>query len=131
MTTLFISLIYPQGIIYNACPEGYEGLIILKYIISGPFNYAEKDGHLKILTGCFWGNDGRGRGLITLQSLPNIKKGTSPSNSQSNKPFPRFLQQLLLYEAPQSWSLISRNPISFIVKLLGDRFYLPTKEALV
>ena len=54
-------------------------------------NYAEQNGYLKILIGCVWGNDGRGGGLVALQSLLTIKKGTSPLNFQSNEPCLKFL----------------------------------------
>ena len=60
-------------------------------------NYAEQTVYLKILIGRIWGNDGRGEGgLVALQSLSTIKKGTSPLNFQSNEPFLKFLQQRLL-----------------------------------
>ena len=40
--------------------------------------------------------------LAAFQSLSTIKKGTSHSNFQSNKPFSKFLRQLLRYEVPFS-----------------------------
>jgi hypothetical protein len=63
-------------------------------------NNAEQNGYLKLVIVCFWGNDGRG-GLVTLQSLSTIKKGTSHSDFQSNEPFSNFLRQLLRYEVPR------------------------------
>jgi hypothetical protein len=41
-------------------------------------------------------------GLVALQSLSTIKKGTIHSNFQSNEPFSKFLRHLLRYEVP-SW----------------------------
>ena len=70
-----------------------------KHIFYLEINYAEQNRYLKILIGCVWGNDGRG-GLVALQSLSNIKKGTSRSNFQSNEPFSNFLRQLRRYEVP-------------------------------
>ena len=70
-----------------------------KYIFYLEINYAEQNGYLKILTGCVWGNDGRG-GLVALQSLSTIKKGTSHSNFQLNEPFSKFLRRLLRYALP-------------------------------
>jgi hypothetical protein len=35
------NLIYPQGMTYNPCPEGSEGVVILKGLISRTFNYIE------------------------------------------------------------------------------------------
>ena len=55
-----LNLICPGGITYNPCPEGCGGDVIFKYIITGPINYAEQNGYLKIFIGCVWGNDGRG-----------------------------------------------------------------------
>ena len=37
-------------------------------------------------------------GLVALQSLSTVKKGTSPFNSQSNEALSKFFRQLLLYE---------------------------------
>ena len=39
-------------------------------------------------------------GLVALQSLSTIKKGTSHFNVQSNEPFSKFLLKLLRYEVP-------------------------------
>ena len=39
------------------------------------------------------GNGGCGKGLVALQSLSTIKKGTRPFNFQSNEPFLEFLRQ--------------------------------------
>ena len=73
------------------------GVDIPKGIVTGVFKYAEQNSHLKILIGCVWGNDGRrGRGLVALQSLSTIKKGTSPSNFQSNEPLLKSLRRHLL-----------------------------------
>jgi hypothetical protein len=62
-TTFYINLICPQGITYNPCTEGSEGVIILKDLISRTFNYAEQNGYLKILIGCVLENGGRERGV--------------------------------------------------------------------
>ena len=40
------NLICPQGITYNPCTEGSEGVIILKDLISRTFNYVEQNGYL-------------------------------------------------------------------------------------
>ena len=48
----YINLICPQGLIYNPCPGWSRGVFILKYKISGPSNYAEQNGYVKILIGC-------------------------------------------------------------------------------
>jgi hypothetical protein len=37
-------------------------VVILKDLISRPFNYIEQNGHIKMLLGNVWGNDGRGGG---------------------------------------------------------------------
>ena len=59
----------PQGITYNPCPEGCEGAVILKDIISRPFNYVEQNVYLKILIGCVWENGGV-RGGVTCPPIP-------------------------------------------------------------
>jgi hypothetical protein len=43
-------------------PRGHWGIVFLKNMISGPFNYAEQNSFLKILIGCVWGNIGGNRG---------------------------------------------------------------------
>ena len=63
------NLICPLGITYNPCPEGCEGVVILKDLISRTFNYAEQNGYLKILIGCVWGEGGREMGAICPQSI--------------------------------------------------------------
>ena len=73
-----------------------EGGVILKYIISGLFNYVEPNGYLKILIRCVWENDERGRGLVAFQSLSTI------INFQSIEPFSKFLRQLFRCEVPGS-----------------------------
>ena len=40
--------------------------------------------------GCIWGNGSLGMGLVALQSLLTIKKGTHPFNFQSNELFLNF-----------------------------------------
>ena len=68
-----------------------------KHIFYLKINYAEQNGYLKMLIGCISGNDGRGGGgLVALQLLSTIKKGTSPLNFQSNEPVLKFLRQHLL-----------------------------------
>ena len=51
--SFYINLICPQGITYNPCPEGCGGIVILKDIICGSFNYVEQNGYLKILFDVF------------------------------------------------------------------------------
>ena len=54
----------PPSINYNPSPEGSGGEVVtIEDIISGPFNYVEQNGYLKIWIGCDWWNDGRGRGV--------------------------------------------------------------------
>jgi hypothetical protein len=62
-TTFYINLMCPQGITYNLCTEGSEGVIILKDLISRTFNYVEQNGYFKILNGCVLENGGRERGV--------------------------------------------------------------------
>jgi hypothetical protein len=50
----------------------WGGDVILKDILSR--HYVEPNGYLKILIGCVWGTDGRGKGFIALQSLSTVKK---------------------------------------------------------
>ena len=69
------------------------GDVIPKYIISGPFNYVEQNGYLEILIGCVWETVGEGGGLVALQSLSIIKKGTGPFNFQSNELLLKLLRQ--------------------------------------
>ena len=66
---------------------------VIKDIICRTFNYGEQNGYLKILIRCVWRNGGCGRGLVALQSLLTIKKGTNPFNVQSNELFSKFLRQ--------------------------------------
>ena len=80
------NLTCPRRITHNPCPKGY-GVVILKDIISGPFNYAEQNGYLEILIGCVGEKVSVWGGLIILQSLSTIKKGTSLFNFQSNESF--------------------------------------------
>jgi hypothetical protein len=56
----------PKVITYSHYPEGCEGggVVILKNIISGPFNYIEQNGHIKMLIVNFWGNNEHGGGVI-------------------------------------------------------------------
>ena len=63
--------------------------------------HAEQNGYLKILIGCVWRNDGRGGGgLVALQSLSTIKKGTRTIDFQSNEPPLKFLRRPLPYKVP-------------------------------
>jgi hypothetical protein len=68
-----------------------------KHIFSLEINYAEQNGYLEILIGCDGGMMYLGEGgLIALQSLSTIKKGTSPLNFQSTEPVLKFQRQRLL-----------------------------------
>jgi hypothetical protein len=69
--TFYKNFICPQVITYKICPGGCGGFAILKDIISGPFNYVEQNGYLKILIECVLGNGGRERGA----SYPPITFG--------------------------------------------------------
>ena len=71
-----------------------------KHIFHLEINYAEQNGFLKILIGCIWGNDGRGGGLVALQSFSTIKKGTRTLDFQSNEPPLKLLRRPLSYEVP-------------------------------
>ena len=84
----------PLDITYNPCLGSCGGRgVILKDIISGTFNYAEQKDSLKIFIGCVWENDGRGRGLVALQSFSTIKTSSIPFSFQSNKPYSKLLRQ--------------------------------------
>ena len=68
---------------YNPCPEGsgWERRgVILKDIISGPFNYVEQHGYLKFWLNVFGQIVGVGGGLVALELLSTIKKDKSPCN---------------------------------------------------
>jgi hypothetical protein len=69
-----------QGITYNPCTEGSDGVIILKGLIFRTFDYVEQNGNLKILIGCVWGNGGRERGASCPSITFGYQKGTSPFN---------------------------------------------------
>jgi hypothetical protein len=73
-----------------------------KHIFYLEINYAEQNGYLKILIGCVWGYDGCGGGLVALQLLSTIKKGTRALNFQSNEPLLKFLRRPFPYEVPFS-----------------------------
>ena len=63
--TFYKNHICPKGITYNPCPEGYgEEVVILKGIISKPYNHVEQNCHIKMLVGNIWGNDGSWEGVI-------------------------------------------------------------------
>ena len=49
----------PPGHNLLPLPWGLGGVVILKAIISGPFNYVEQNDYLKILSVCVWVNDRR------------------------------------------------------------------------
>jgi hypothetical protein len=51
----------PRDINYKACPEGCEGVVIVKDLVSKTFNNVKQNGNLKILIECVWGNGGRKR----------------------------------------------------------------------
>ena len=42
------------------------GVVIIKDIIYGPFNYVERNDYFKILIECVWGNDGCGGGGVSF-----------------------------------------------------------------
>ena len=90
------SLICSQGITYSPYPAGCGGggIVILKDVIYGPFNYVEQNGKIsKFWSDVFGKMMGvRGR-LVALQTISTIKKGTSPFNFQSNGSFSKFLRQ--------------------------------------
>ena len=68
----------PNKLLLKFLRQEIGGIVILKDIISGLFNYAEQNCYLKILIGCVWGNGKRGRGIFALQHLSTIKNGTGP-----------------------------------------------------
>ena len=45
--------------------------------------------------GCVWGNGGREKGVVELESLVIIMKGASPFDFQSNELFSKFSRQQL------------------------------------
>ena len=53
---------------YKPCSEG-SGEDHSYDIIPEPINYVEQNGSLEILIECVWGNFGRGRELVALESL--------------------------------------------------------------
>ena len=59
-------------------------VVIIKDIVSGPFNNVEQNGYLKILLNTFGEIVCVGGGLVALLLLLTIKKGTSPLNLESN-----------------------------------------------
>ena len=90
---LYITYI-PPGHILQPLPWGLWGVcVILKNIISWPFNYVEQNGYLNISIGLLGEILGVGGGFVALQTLPTIKKDTNPFSFQSNEPFSKFLLQ--------------------------------------
>ena len=81
-------------------PRGLWGVCHPQNIISGLFIVAEQNGYIKIMIGCVLG-------LVALQSLSAIKKGTRPLNFQFIEPLLKFLRQLLQYKVP--WSKTKKN----------------------
>ena len=79
---------------------GGRGVDIPKDLFIGLFNNAEQNSYFEILIECVWGIDRRGRRPVALQSLLNLKKGTTTFNFQSNELLSKFLQ-LLQYEVPR------------------------------
>jgi len=73
-------------------PWGLWGVVILKDIVSAPFNYAEHNCYLKIMIGRIWGNDWHGEGVIAVKLLLTLKKGTLASNFKSNKPHLKLIR---------------------------------------
>ena len=93
---LYISLICPQGITYNRCPEGC-GVAIIKNIISGPFNYFEQNGYLKILIGCVWGNGWRGGGLLPSNQFRLFNTALAHSVFNPLSFFSNFIRQQMTF----------------------------------
>ena len=56
------------------CPEGCGAVVILKDVVSGPFNYVEQNGYLKIYLMCLgkWGP--RERGWLPSNHFPPLKR---------------------------------------------------------
>jgi hypothetical protein len=94
------NLICPRAQLKTLAPRVVGECPPQKDIFYLEINYTEQNGYLKILIGCVWGDDERGGGVVTLQLLSTITKGTSHSNFQLNEPFLKFLRQLLPYEVP-------------------------------
>ena len=59
--SFYIYLIYPQGIIYNPCPEGSGKVFIPKDIISEPLKCVEQNEYITIWIGRVVRNGGCGR----------------------------------------------------------------------
>jgi hypothetical protein len=66
--------------------------------------------------------------LVAFQSPSAIKKGTSPSNFQSNEPLSKFLRQLLRYEVP--WSQTKKERKKEIIHCANIFLYLGSAIAL-
>ena len=88
----YIYITCPQEITYSPCLEGSGRVVSLKDIISGLFNYVEQN-ESQNLMGCVWGNGGREKGVVALELLVIIMKGTSPFDFQSNELFSKFSRQ--------------------------------------
>ena len=86
------NLIYPHGITL-ALRFGRAGDVILKDILSRPFNYATQNCYPRILIRCVWELV---RGSLPSNHFLTNKKGTSPSNFPSSEPFFKFLQQQMV-----------------------------------
>ena len=71
---LYKPYIPPPG--HNLLPLSWGlGGVILKDIISEPFNYVEQNCYLKILIGCIWENGGRGSGVSCPPITFNFQNG--------------------------------------------------------
>ena len=95
--SFYKNLICPKDITYNPCPEGCEWGFHPQRPNFQKFLTTLK----KIPISKFWLDVlgeivGLRRGLVALQSLSTIKKGTSPLNFQSNEPVLNFLRLRLL-----------------------------------
>ena len=83
----------PSGHILHSLRWRLGEGVILKYIVSRPFNYAEQKSFLKILIRCVLGIDGLGGEGCWLPPNQFWLLENSLFNFQSNEPFMKFLRQ--------------------------------------
>ena len=89
---LYLYLICPQDITWTLAPENCGGGVILKDIISGPFNYIGKNGYFKILIRC-GEMGGMGGGLLPSNHFWLLTKALAFSISNGIELFLEFLGQ--------------------------------------
>ena len=92
------------------CPERW-GMCRPEDIIFGPFNYVKPNSYQNFYRMCL-GKWWAWEGLVTLQSLSTIKKGTGSFNLQSNELFSKFVRKNgSLFEKSQNFCQIQFRKI--------------------